>query len=96
MSHFLKYVSHIKKIVLVGAVFLSGLLIGCTTTESSAGSSLGFNMEFIEADLINWVGDFYLYEDSETHVEYMVYKDGTTGIAITPRYNADGSLYIKK
>lgn len=82
---------------MVGAVFLSGLLIGCTTTESSAGSSLGFNMEYIESDLVNWVGDFYLYEDTETHVEYMIYRlGGGEGIAITPRYNADGSLYIKK
>lgn len=51
-------------------------------------------MEHIESDFINWVGDFYLYEDTETHVEYMVYKDSPTGIAITPRYNADRSLYV--
>lgn len=84
-----------KKIILVLAVFVSGLVIGCATT-SNAGNPPVFNMEYIDSDLINWVGDFYLYEDTETHVEYMVYKWGSEGIAITPRYNADGSLYEKK
>lgn len=81
---------------MVLAVFISGLMIGCATTESEASDTSGFNMEYIDSDLINWVGDFYLYEDTETHVEYMVYKWGSEGIAITPRYNADGSLYEKK
>ena len=76
------------------AVFISGLVIGCATTESKAEIKSSFNMEYIESDLINWVGDFFLYEDTETHVEYMVYKDSSTGIAITPRYNADRSLYV--
>lgn len=51
-------------------------------------------MEYLESDLVNWVGDFYLYEDTETHVEYLIYKWEREGIAITPRYNADGSLYV--
>ena len=84
----------IRKIVLVVAVFVSGLLIGCTSTNSQAVDIGTFNMEYLESDLINWVGDFYLYEDTETHVEYLVYKYGSEGIAITPRYNADGSLYV--
>lgn len=83
-----------KKIILVLAVFVSGLVIGCATT-SNAGSPPVFNMEYIDSDLINWVGDFYLYEDTETHVEYLVYNNSDY-IAITPRYNADGSLYEKK
>lgn len=87
---------NIKRIALVLAVFISGLMIGCATTESEASDTSGFNMEHISSDLINWVGDFYLYEDTETHVEYIVYIDGSTGVAITPRYNADGSLYEKK
>lgn len=77
------------------AVFVSGLVIGCATTESEASNTSGFNMEYIDSDLINWVGDFYLYEDTETHVEYLVYNNNGY-IAITPRFNADGSLYEKK
>ena len=77
------------------AVFLSGLLIGCTETRSQAVEYSSFNMDYLESDLINWIGDFYLYEDSETHVEYIIYKYNREGIAITPRYRADGSLFIK-
>lgn len=78
------------------AVFLSGLLIGCTETRSQAVDYSSFDMDYLESDLINWVGDFYLYEDRETHVEYLVFRYTGDGIAITPRYNADGSLYIHK
>ena len=52
-----------------------------------------FNMEYIESDLINWAGEFYLYYDEETGVEYIAYKYND-GCSITPRLNADGSLYI--
>lgn len=58
------------------------------STETSS-----FNMEYIESDTLNWAGSFYLYYDEETGVEYIAYKYDT-GCSITPRLNADGSLYI--
>lgn len=52
-------------------------------------------MEYLDSDLMNWTGEFYLYEDEETHVEYIVhYNNGY--VSITPRYNADGSLYVNQ
>lgn len=83
----------IKKILLVMGVFLSGLLIGCTTTSS--GATDYFNMDYLGSDLVNWVGDFYLYEDTQTHVEYIVYmNDGN--VAITPRLKASGQPYLNE
>ena len=81
---------NIKKLILIIAVFLSGLLIGCTNDVSMAGNR--FDMEYIQSDLINWVGEFYLYRDNQTGVHYLVFKEGDS-IAITPRYNSDGTLY---
>lgn len=42
-------------------------------------------------------GDFWIqfYVDPETKVEYVVYINGYAG-GICPRYNPDGSLYIKE
>lgn len=42
-------------------------------------------------------GDFWIqfYIDPETKVEYVVYVNGYGG-GICPRYNPDGSLYIKE
>lgn len=42
-------------------------------------------------------GDVYIrfYVDPQTSVEYVLYAS-TTGAAICPRYNPDGSLYIKE
>ena len=41
-------------------------------------------------------GDFYVefYVDPETKVEYVLYSNGYAG-GLCPRYNTDGSLYVK-
>lgn len=41
-------------------------------------------------------GDYWiqLYVDPETKVEYVLYVNGYAG-GVCPRYNPDGSLYIK-
>lgn len=41
-------------------------------------------------------GDFYVefYVDPETKVEYVLYNNTYAG-GLSPRYNADGSLYIQ-
>lgn len=77
----------------MSAVFVSGLLIGCTAKNVAASGS--FEMEYIESDLVNWVGDFYLYVDKQTDVEYIVYTT-SEGVGITPRYNLDGTIYIRE
>jgi hypothetical protein len=87
-------VSVIRKIVLGIAVFGSGLMIGCASTNSHAIEKF-FNMEYLDSDLMNWTGSFYLYEDEETHVEYIVYYNNGY-VSITPRYDADGKLYINR
>ena len=44
---------------------------------------------------IGFYGDFRVYRDSKTSVQYIVFKDNRTGaFGIVPRYNADGSLYV--
>lgn len=42
-------------------------------------------------------GDVFIrfYVDPQTSVEYVLYAS-STGAAICPRYNPDGSLYIKE
>ena len=77
----------------MSAVFVSGLLIGCATEDVAAVGS--FDMEYIESDLVNWVGDFYLYKDKETGVEYLVFKT-TDGVGICPRYRSDIEVYVEK
>ena len=67
-------------------------MIGCGS-ETLAETN-DFNMEYIDSDLVNWVGDFYLYEDTETGIEYIVYKEGES-VAITPRLNTSGAPYIR-
>ena len=81
---------NMKKIVLVLAVFISGLMIGCATT--SVVSNL-FDMQY-ESCNFALAGEFYLYTDVSTGVQYIV-LDSSDGIGITPRYNADGSLVVK-
>lgn len=85
----------IKKILLVSAVFVSGLMIGCTASESAASGLKMFDMEYMDSDLVNWVGDFYLYKDKETGVEYLVFKT-TDGVGICPRYKNDIEVYVEK
>lgn len=92
MSRSLRSVKIIKRIVLSLALLVSGFVIGCGS-ETLAETN-DFNMEYIDSDLVNWVGDFYLYEDTETGVEYIVYIDGES-VAITPRLNTSGAPYIR-
>ena len=92
MSRSSRSVKIIKKIVLGLALLVSGFVIGCGS-ETLAETN-DFNMEYIDSDLVNWVGDFYLYEDTETGVEYIVYKINDN-IAITPRLNTSGAPYIR-
>ena len=72
------------------AVFVSGLMIGCATTSVASDF---FYMKYEYHDFGS-EGDFYLYTDSQTAVQYIVITN-SDGIGITPRYNSDGSLVTK-
>lgn len=88
-----------KRMIACLVIFASGFMIGCADTTSEASDKVAFSkfsMEHVDTDLVNWVGDFYLYADKETGVEYIVIQNSENGIGITPRYKADGSLYVKE
>ena len=85
----MKNVNTIKRIALAVALFVSGLLIGCASTNSQAISVSNFDLEYENYDMV-LDGIAKLYTDTETGVEYIVLVSSHEGIAITPRYNADG------
>lgn len=80
-------------VVVILFLLISPTVTGCEDgSEVSATSSnyVQFNMEKIAND---WIDNLYLYEDTETHIQYIVYMKGDT-VAITPRYlKDDGTLY---
>ena len=77
-------------LLVIGAVAL--LFVGCGTT---AGADNEVEFVFTKKD---WFQDAHSYvydvEDTKTKVHYIVISNGYNGIAITPKLNADGSLYI--
>lgn len=75
-----------KKFLAFLMIVLVLCLVGCTdTTEQALTVKNGNN------NIVIWV-------DSETGVQYIIYCDscGSRGMGgITPRLNADGTLYIE-
>lgn len=80
-----------KILVIILCCICCALLIpltGCTnkpidnsdSNDNSDSSSLSLSM--------------MIYVDEETGVNYIRYSNGTAG-GITPRYNADGTLYVE-
>lgn len=71
------------------------VLVSCGESESNveAKEVVSFDMKKIRDD---WIDDFELYEDTETHIQYIVYKMRDSGVAICPRYlRDDGTLYTE-
>ena len=68
------------------------VFVGCSEPdESNVVAKSYFTMEKIDSD---W--GWYIYEDTETHIQYILYKDSDGHCAITPRYErADGLLYTE-
>lgn len=77
----------IKKIIAIisCAVFVM-CLAGCTNAEDKNNEK-----QMTKVDIGVYV---YTYVDEETGVNYLIY-DGTYSGGIYPRYNADGSLYVR-
>ena len=84
-----------KKIIVLLALLVITVFVGCSGSVNADNSipveSEKFEMDLVDQDIVNWVGDCYLYEDKETTVEYIVFYNSGY-VSITPRYNADGTL----
>ena len=79
-----------KKMIALAALILA--LCGCGTSAAASEDNVqsSFGLDWIDSK-----GVFDLYQDRETGVQYIVYNHATR-YGITPRYNADGSLYCGK
>lgn len=79
-----------KKMIALAALILA--LCGCGTSAAASEDNVqsSFSLDWIDSK-----GMFDLYQDRETGVQYIVYNHATR-YGITPRYNADGSLYCGK
>lgn len=84
-----------KRIIILLTLLIVVIFVGCSGSVNADNSIPvevnKFEMDYITSDMFNWVGDFYLYEDKETMVEYIVFNNNGY-ISITPIYNADGTL----
>ena len=90
----------IKTIIIICVALLTGIFIGCGTvsTYASQEKPLKIYKENRNNQIETWK-----VVDEETGVNYIVVapryaEKGARfdGIAITPRYNADGSLYVSE
>ena len=76
-----------KKVLLIGSIVLACFLTGCSFTK---GNYTGVEQNTTNKILLNDGSRFvYTFCDEETGVWYISSSQG-----ITPRLNADGSLYI--
>lgn len=92
-----------KKIKILIPILMSMMLLtACNikTEESQNDTNSSIEQESVaslQIELIAEDGDFEEWRDSETGVHYFIYKVGTVdgrGIGISPRYKADGTLYV--
>ena len=81
----------IKRILLTIAVALTLCFVGCSEMEADTGRRYGFTK--YEESIFN-VEAYHLI-DNVTGVVYVIYP-ASHGVAITPAYNADGTLLTKK
>jgi len=88
-----------KMVILVTVFIVSGFLLGACVTSAKASDNMSNNIES------NYLGDAigsgygtYSIIDKETGVNYIVLTRWSTGgeVAMCPRYNADGTLYVSK
>ena len=90
-------------LLIFGICFISILTIISSLKNSDSNSSTQAANVTVEESLIPLAefdgSDVYIWTDPETGVQYVVYseKHGYAGIGgITPRLQADGSLYINE
>ena len=84
----------VRNIILSGTFLLTGVFLGaCTTTYAEQESSLKVTGDLNSANINTWI-----VVDEDTGVNYIVFSRFGSGVSvsITPRLNADGSLYTSK
>ena len=79
-----------KKIKIIAAA-VALALTACSCGPSTAAAS---GNGYFGVELVTHYGALFLYEDTETGVQYFAWKHGYAG-GICPRYNADGTLYVE-
>lgn len=79
-----------KKIKIIAAAAALAITV-CSCGPSTLAES--YNNHYA-VKRIDHYGEFSLYEDSETGVQYFTWRYGNAG-GVCPRYNADGTLYVE-
>lgn len=86
-----------KKLLVCMALIAAFTLGACSDAEVQADAE----EETVEAFSFTWVsnagffGSIHAVVDNETGVNYIV-VERNSGVSITPRFNADGSLYVSE
>lgn len=85
-----------SKVVVLFLVLLAFVLGSCSSTTTSAIDDFeDSKFDVIEVDENRRFLTFILL-DEETGVEYLAVYLKNGNISVTPRYNSDGSLYVKQ
>ena len=87
-----------KKLIFAISLVAMFLFGACTTSKAHAEQTWPLKIWYQNS---NGHYNTYCVVDDDTGVNYVVVSTGTSGygeysIAITPRLNADGSLYVTK
>ena len=95
---------NIKSIIFSLMFIYVGFILGaCGNVTIASSSNVNETLRYVESfEKNNGMVEIFEYVDKETGVNYIVlgswHKTGARyeGITITPKLNADGSLYISK
>ena len=83
----------LKKITIGSLLIGVGIYLGCITSKDVNATGNELELEFTSA---KYSITSFILTDNETNVQYIVVKKNSgDGIAITPRLDKDGKLYIK-
>lgn len=83
-----------RSIIFATIFIVIGVFIGgCTTNTVSAEQT--YPLKIWKQNQNDWIGTWNVVGEN-TGVNYIVVDVCSNGIAITPRLNADGSLYTSK
>lgn len=74
-----------KVLILILILAVAFAIFGCQSAEAFGGGNGNGSMCGVN-----------IYVDKSTGVNYLVAKNYDNGIAICPRYNADGTLYVSE
>ena len=84
----------LRNVLVLGIIFSVILMLTSCTSDNKPSNTTANQTLKINNDNLFWVSSTLLV-DEETGVNYIVVSNlSDGGIMITPRYNADGTLYI--